>query len=1248
MQKYEGVHSEETREDALMRWIYKSVYEGSIYGIAVFMRIGRIIALNKRGREILGYQDDDMIEVDVRSYFYGEDSEAIEQELARISMLEQTPEQKQSFSHRCMRTDGEIIWLEGKRELITLEDGASFILSTFTNMTEHKKAEQRLLEELEWNQKRRRMLLELYDSIPVGILQQTTSHPAACVDVNRAAIRLLGFEDDPKDFLRRDVDFFSCISTGDRQTMENVVSVTHMEESRPFEVRLQPLDGSIRWIKGEVQRLINLDGEEILQFCFSDNTEQKSVEMALEEERRRNKLIADSTSSVIMEYIVKTDTAYKFRNMRHKDGRVSSHHLTIHNMSRRLRETGLIHVDDCQQFEHCLSHGYGGSINVRMRTGRGQPYIWHRAQFSSFYEHGVLSRVLCIMDNIQNIMEIENEKEILTELCHLIVSSKYELIDLIDVEEREYHYYITERERWQSMPQSGNYDEMLMKYIVPMAYDQRTREIVEGLSTDKVRKRLEGREIVREYLKLKDGDSFRWKLVEFSFLKSNQRKIFHILSDVHDERNSQERLEQALAEANKANAAKNDFLANISHEIRTPMNAIIGISDLLLNKNISKDMEDKLMSIQRAGDGLLEIINGILDFSKIEAGKTQIFETTYNLTELVSGVIDIMLAQIVSKPVRLFLRKQHDLPEWMVGDELKTRQILLNILGNAVKFTEKGFIKVYMGGYMLDDGRYQLEIRISDSGRGIREADQPKIFEAFGQVDEQRNRGLTGTGLGLPISRKLARLMDGDIQLNSVYGEGSTFIIRMVQKVSKKEKRGQKKKENLKKILVLEGEPELAEEMRWNLENLGLSVAVSQSLDECKDLEQRDVIFMRPRTLQQIKNSGCQLPSRASLVLAMEQNELISREFSGYDRVQIPLFGIQAERLLIQEDNSWCIGISPRKKSRNVVMPGARVLVVDDNEVNRMVTEEFMRPYQVQVSQAENGNRALQLAVQEHFELVFMDQMMPGMDGVETAKRMRKLPGYKKVPIVALTADATEETRIKFEEEGFADCLIKPIHMEQLEQVLREQLAAWCQPAEPAENQGEQLEQVPYYSMLLQAYRRDVEAILIKLPEVYAKGDRQNFTILAHRLKGASCEVGAAQLEEQAAKMEQYGKNNEWGLVAREFDNFLENIRRVLKQVEENIKENLKKDDSCADIVYKDSFDCECISRLNEACDQARYGDVEEILEEMVRYRYREKDMQILNQMRELSESLRYDELEQLVKNLSVEGSQTEGLIIEE
>lgn len=1239
MQKYEGIPLEENREDALMRWIHRSVYEDSIYGIAVFMSIGRIIALNKRGREILGYQEGDMIEVDVRSYFYGEDSEAIEQEVARMSMLEQMPGQKQSFSHRCMRTDGEIIWLEGKRERITLEDGTSFILSTFTNMTEQKQAEERLHEEVEWNQKRRRMLLELYDSIPVGILQQTTAHPAACVDVNRAAIRLLGFDDDPKDFLKRDADFFSCVSAGDRQAMEDVVSVTHLEESRPFEVRLQTQDGSIRWIKGEVQRLINLDGEEILQFCFSDNTEQKSIEMALEEERRRNKLIADSTSSVIMEYIVKTDTAYKFRNMRHKDGRVSSHHLTIHHMSKRLRETGLIHPEDCRQFEFCLSHGYGSSINVRMRAGRTQPYIWHRAQFSSFYEHGALSRVLCIMDNIQNVMEMESEKEILTELCHLIVSSKYEMIDLIDVEEGEYHYYITERERWKSMPQSGNYDELLLSYIVPMAYDRRTREIVEGLSIDKISRRLEGCEIVREYLKLKDGDSFRWKLVEFSFLKSDRRKIFHILSDVHDERNSQERLEQALAEANKANAAKNDFLANISHEIRTPMNAIIGISDLLLNKNISKDMEDKLISLQRAGNGLLEIINGILDFSKIEAGKTQIVETTYNLTELVSGVIDIMLAQIVSKPVRLFLRKQHDMPEWMVGDEIKTRQILLNILGNAVKFTDKGFIKVNMGGYMLDDGRYQLEIRISDSGRGIREADQAKVFEAFDQVDDQRNRGLTGTGLGLPISRKLARLMDGDIWLESAYGEGSTFTIHILQKIGKKERNGTEKKQNLKKILVLEGDQELAAEMRWNLNNMGFSVAVCQSLDECQDLGQRDVIFLRSRTLQKLKHSGVQLPSGARLVLAMEQNELISREFSGYDRVQIPLFGVQAERLLFREDYGWNIGISPHKKSCNEIMPGARVLVVDDNEVNRMVTEEFMRPYQVQVSQAENGSRALQLAAQEHFDLVFMDQMMPGMDGVETAGRLREMPGYQHVPVVALTADATEETRVKFEEEGFAGYLIKPIHMEQLEQVLREHLAAWCQPAEPGGDQGEQKEQLPYYFVLLQAYRRDVEAILTKLPEVYEAGDRQNFTILVHRLKGASSEVGAAQLEEQAAKMERYGKNNEWELVTREFDDFMDNIRQVLTSVEENIKENLKKEDSCADIVYRDSFDCECVTRLNEACDQARYSDVEGILEEMIRYRYGERDMQILNQMRELSESLRYDELEQLVKSLPVEGS---------
>lgn len=1235
------MHNEKTQlsqiysDNIFMKQIYKSVYDNSVYGIAVYTGIGLIIAMNKEGRKILGYGDQDSVEVDVRSYFYDEDSAVIEQELAEIALEEVGTNGKRSFFHRCMRMDGAVIWLEGERRIISLEDKSTVILSAFVDATERRQAEEKLLKKLEWNENRRRMLLDLYDSIPVGILQQTTSAPAVCVDINKASIRLLGYHDSPKSFLARGIDFLSCVYPEDWQEIEEVVAGLDLSgESRSFDLRIQLPDGGTRWVVGEVQRLRNLSGMEILQFCFSDNTAKKSIETALEKEQMRNKLIADNTSSVILEYMVNTDTAYKFRNMRHKDGQISSHHITIRNMRKRMKTLGLIHPEDCELFAYCLAHGYRETVNVRMSNGPGQEFLWYRAQFSTFYERGMLTRVLCIMDNIQAIMDIQSEKEVLTELCHLVVSAKYEMIDLIDVEERSFHFYMAGQERWQTMPQSGDFDSMLMRYVLPMAHDERTVEILKQLNLDQVLERLKKEETVQEYIKLKDLGGFRWKLVEFSYFKSGRYKLFHVVSDVHDEKMDQERLEEALIEANKANMAKNDFLANISHEIRTPMNAIIGMSELLLSKDVSGDMEEKLTGIQKAANSLLGIINDILDFSKIEAGKAQLIEMPYSLTDLICDLADITIAQLTNKPVRLFIRKGWKVPDCFLGDELKTRQILTNILGNAVKFTDEGYISLQLDGMELLGGKYQIEIKVEDSGRGIREEDRDKLFEPFGQADEQRNRKIEGTGLGLPISRELARLMGGDITMKSRYGRGSTFSIHLIQEaIPDGDGALESGEQAKKKILILEDDPIIAREIEWVLDDIEADYEIGRSLEACSRASEMDFLIARQKNLQHILPAGPDSFQGGEVLLLTEQNESVTRDMSGYRRIPLPLFGIRMERILSgKEDLSEKEKLS-RKKLHNVVMPGVKILVTDDNEVNRIVTEEFLKPYKVEVSLAEDGYEAIRLARQEQYQLILMDQMMPGLDGIQTVREIRKLEGYGQVPVVALTADATTEAKLRFQQEGYAGYLIKPVRMGQLEEMLVKHLEAYCQPLEQdgLRDQGEQKE---LYPILLKAYKRDIESISRRLPEFYHNRDKENFTILVHRLKGASSEVGAGRLEEQAARMEHLGREGRWDDIAKSYDGFLKSIRKMIRNVEEKLKTYLIEEPDCADIKRMEEFAYEDLQRLKEACDKMDFNDAEKILKGMKQYSYGRETADTLKTMCDLCDRLQYDELEQLVDQL--------------
>lgn len=340
------------------------------------------------------------------------------------------------------------------------------------------------------------------------------------------------------------------------------------------------------------------------------------------------------------------------------------------------------------------------------------------------------------------------------------------------------------------------------------------------------------------------------------------------------------------------------------------------------------------------------------------------------------------------------------------------------------------------------------------------------------------------------------------------------------------------------------------------------------------------------------------------------------------------------ERLLSEEAAGWKDGVASGRKMGNVRMPGAKALIVDDNEVNRMVANEYLAPYQIETAQAESGSQALQLAKQAKYDLVLMDQMMPGMDGVETARRLRGIPGYEKTPVVALTADATAESRKRFEREGFAGCLIKPIRMKQLEQVLVEQLQGYLKVEEPMHLE-EPSRHTDFYPELLKAYKKDVSTILKELPKAFRGGDRQGFIVLSHRLKGASGEVGADALEEQAARMEWLGKENEWAEITRHYADFEQNIRRVLKDVEEKLSNDLNTGADYAERIYRDSFDKEQVRRLRGACDGADYNEAGKILDEMAKYRYGEGDTAVLDRLRGLCDDLQYDELERAVAGLA-------------
>ncbi|MBQ1688219.1 MAG: response regulator [Lachnospiraceae bacterium] len=377
-------------------------------------------------------------------------------------------------------------------------------------------------------------------------------------------------------------------------------------------------------------------------------------------------------------------------------------------------------------------------------------------------------------------------------------------------------------------------------------------------------------------------------------------------------------------EAEQANAAKSNFLASMSHEIRTPMNAIIGMTEIVMRENMSDKQRENLEQIKAAGNSLLAIINDILDFSKIESGKMELKEIVYDTSNLIRDVKGILQNRVHEKNISFQIEVKGQIPQYLYGDDLRLRQMIINLGNNAIKFTEKGSVTIFFSCEEEDAQHVMLKVAVKDTGIGIRKSDQKKLFQSFQQVDTQNNRKIEGSGLGLAITKAFVEMMQGSIQLDSEYGKGSTFSFSVVQK----------------------------------------KVDADKQLEDTKE-----------------------------------------------ENASIPF-----------------------------IAPEAKILVVDDNYINLRVLEGLLEPFSIQYITASSGQECLKkLEEDQTFDMIFMDHMMPGLDGIETLHLLREMEGeyYQNIPVVALTANAIMGVKEMFLQEGFQGYISKPIDMKEIKIALR-------------------------------------------------------------------------------------------------------------------------------------------------------------------------------------------------------------------
>ena len=523
------------------------------------------------------------------------------------------------------------------------------------------------------------------------------------------------------------------------------------------------------------------------------------------------------------------------------------------------------------------------------------------------------------------------------------------------------------------------------------------------------------------------------------------------LVQIRDDIYESEELKKAKAMAEEASRAKSDFLANMSHEIRTPINAVLGMNEMILRECGDKHILAYAEDVKAAGNTLLGIINDILDFSKIEAGKIEIIPVEYDLSDNLNDLVTMIQVRAESKNLSLVLRFDSQLPKRLYGDEVHIKQIVTNILTNAVKYTEKGSVTFSLGFERIEEAPDEvlLNVSVEDTGIGIKQEDLKKLFSEFERIEEKRNRKIEGTGLGMAITRKLLRMMGTDLQVHSVYGSGSRFFFSLRQKV-----------------------------VSW------------EPLGDYKEAHQEH--------------------------------------------------------------------LSERKKyQEKFIAPDACVLVVDDTPLNLVVFKGLLKQTQMQIDTACDGDEGISLSQEKKYDIIFLDHMMPGKDGIETLKYMKAMPDNpnRDTPVISLTANAISGAREEYLAAGFQDYLTKPVDSTKLESVLLQYL-----PKEKVRVREEGTEDIASEGTALPSWLHEMEEIdtqegvghcgseaaYLDTVKVFAESassgiediegyfqseDWPNYTTKVHALKSTARIIGARLLSEMAKRLEYAGNAGEIGII---------------------------------------------------------------------------------------------------------------------
>ncbi len=717
---------------------------------------------------------------------------------------------------------------------------------------------------------------------------------------------------------------------------------------------------------------------------------------------------------------------------------------------------------------------------------------------------------------------------------------------------------------------------------------------------------------------------------------------------------------QANEEVERAAQMKSDFLANMSHEIRTPMNAVIGMAEMALREDLPSAARGYVSQIISSGKTLLTIINDILDFSKIDAGRMNIEEEEYEPMSLVNDVANIVNTRIGEKDVELILDIAPDLPRKLMGDINRLKQVIINLANNAVKFTRKGQVVLKVGFRKILKDEIRLEISVQDTGIGIKEEDMKRLFEAFQQLDSKRNRNIEGTGLGLAISNRIVSLMGGEIWVESEYEKGSTFSFWIPQKIfDEKPSIVVKEKENIAAAgLVANGF--LRTHIEKDMGYLGIPYFSLESEDDLAIIAEKNIpyFFVGQGMFSSKVEEFVKAHPEINTILMIDFRNTVKLDINNLMVVKKPVYVLNIASILNGEDVNTGFGCSG-SDNFDFIAPEAEVLIVDDNAINLTVAEGLLEPLRMKISTATSGKEAVEMISEKMYDLIFMDHMMPEIDGVETTHIIRRFHReYDDVPIIALTANAVSGTKEMFIREGMNDFVAKPIEM----RTILSKLKTWLpkhkikKVYEAAnEETGQQeikavlidgldteaamrlLGTEKLFWAVLKDYYQVIEKKAKLIQQLEEAEDWHGYTIEVHALKSASKQIGAMELSEKAARLEKAGNEEDGELIHQNTGELLELYLSYIDILQPYFPEENKEVVPSKTMTHPELMGY--FDNIRTAIEELDFDAMEYVLEVMSEYKYDGEHAEWFTQLKDAVAEYDVDKCEEVMQQWEKESS---------